>query len=44
MYKMKLPLILVFNKKDVVKEDFCFTWISDYEELQVIYIYNFTNL
>ena len=35
MYKMKLPLILVFNKNDVVKEDFCFAWINDYEELMV---------
>jgi GTPase SAR1 family protein len=35
MYKMKLPLILAFNKKDVVKEDQCLEWISDYEALQV---------
>ena len=31
MYKMKLPLILVFNKKDVVSEEQCFNWMSDYE-------------
>jgi hypothetical protein len=31
MYKMKLPLILVFNKKDVVNEEQCFNWMSDYE-------------
>ena len=31
MYKMKLPLILVFNKKDIVSEEQCFSWMSDYE-------------
>jgi len=35
MYKMKLPLILAFNKKDVVSEEQCFEWINDYESLQV---------
>jgi GTPase SAR1 family protein len=35
MYKMKLPLILAFNKKDVVKEDQCLEWINDFEALQV---------
>jgi GTPase SAR1 family protein len=35
MYKMKLPLLIVFNKKDVVKEDSCFEWISDFEAFQV---------
>lgn len=38
MYKMKLPLILAFNKKDVVSEEQCFEWINDYESLQVIYL------
>jgi GTPase SAR1 family protein len=31
MYKMKQPLIIVFNKKDIVSEDQCFGWMSDYE-------------
>ena len=31
MYKMKLPLILVFNKKDVVSEEMCFEWMRDYD-------------
>ena len=35
MYKMKLPLILAFNKKDVVREDQCLEWINDFEALQV---------
>jgi GPN-loop GTPase len=35
MYKMKLPLLVVFNKKDVVKEDCCFEWITDFEAFQV---------
>jgi GPN-loop GTPase len=35
MYKMKLPLLVVFNKKDVVKEDSCFEWITDFEAFQV---------
>ena len=38
MYKMKLPLILAFNKKDVVGEEQCFEWINDYESLQVVYL------
>ena len=37
MYKMKLPLLIVFNKNDVVSEEQCFTWIADYEEFQVKY-------
>ena len=28
---MKLPLILVFNKKDVVNEDMCFEWMTNYD-------------
>lgn len=35
MYKMRLPLVLAFNKKDVVSEDLCFEWMTDYESLQV---------
>ena len=34
MYKIKLPLIIIFNKKDVIKEDFCILWTKDYEELE----------
>jgi GTPase SAR1 family protein len=34
MYKMRLPMVLAFNKKDVEKEDKCFKWIKNYEELQ----------
>lgn len=36
MYKMKLPLLIVFNKKDIVSEEMCFNWIQDYESFQVI--------
>jgi GTPase SAR1 family protein len=35
MYKMRLPLVLAFNKKDVVSEEKCFDWISDFELFQV---------
>jgi hypothetical protein len=35
MYKMKLPLVIVFNKKDIISEEQCFNWISDYENFQV---------
>ena len=38
MYKMKLPLLIVFNKKDVVSESQCFEWINDYDAFQVNYI------
>jgi GTPase len=34
MYKIKLPMVVVFNKKDVVKEDFCVLWTKDYDELE----------
>jgi GTPase SAR1 family protein len=37
MYKMKLPLLIVFNKKDIVSETQCFEWISDYDAFQVKY-------
>lgn len=49
MYKMKLPLILVLNKKDLVNEDVCSSWILDYKELQAAldndssYISSFSN-
>lgn len=34
MYKMRSPLMLVFNKKDIENESKVFDWISDYETLQ----------
>lgn len=34
MYKMQLPLIIVYNKKDVVNEDLCVKWMKDYNLLQ----------
>jgi GTPase SAR1 family protein len=37
MYKMKLPLLIVFNKKDIVSETQCFEWISDYDAFQVLF-------
>ncbi len=36
MYKMKLPMILVFNKKDLCEDNKCFEWIYDFETLQVL--------
>jgi hypothetical protein len=35
MYKMKLPMIIVFNKKDLCIENKCNEWILDFESLQV---------
>jgi hypothetical protein len=35
MYKMKLPMIIVFNKNDLCTENKCNEWISDFETLQV---------
>jgi translation initiation factor IF-2 len=34
MYKMRLPLIIVFNKKDIEKENKVLEWVKDYESLQ----------
>ena len=34
MYKMKLPLILVFNKLDLVKENKVIEWLQDFQSLQ----------
>lgn len=34
MYKMRLPLVLVMNKADLVNPDYCVSWMKDYEELQ----------
>ena len=35
MYKMKLPMIIVFNKSDLCKENKCDEWITDFDSLQV---------
>lgn len=37
MYKMRLPLVIAFNKKDIEKEDTVFKWIKDYESLQLAF-------
>ena len=34
LYKTKLPMVLVFNKTDVQKEDFARDWMTDFESLQ----------
>jgi GTPase SAR1 family protein len=34
LYKMKLPLILVFNKIDIVKHDFALNWMRDFKAFQ----------
>lgn len=34
MYKMRLPMIVAFNKKDIKNESEVFDWINDYESLQ----------
>ena len=34
LYKTKLPMVLVFNKTDVQKEDFAREWMTDFESLQ----------
>ena len=34
MYKMKLPLLLVFNKVDIAKENKVIEWMQDYQSLQ----------
>lgn len=31
LYKTQLPMVVVFNKTDVVKGDFLFQWIDDFE-------------
>lgn len=30
-YKMKLPMIMVFNKEDTADKNKLFTWMKDYE-------------
>ena len=34
LYKTKLPMVLVFNKTDVKKEDFAREWMTDFESFQ----------
>lgn len=34
LYKTKLPMIIVFNKTDVTKEDFAREWMTDFEAFQ----------
>lgn len=34
LYKLKLPLIVVFNKIDVMKHDFAIKWMKDYDSFQ----------
>ena len=34
LYRTRLPLVVVFNKIDVVPHDFCVEWMQDYETFQ----------
>lgn len=34
LYRTKLPLVVCFNKTDVVSHDFCMEWMRDYEKFQ----------
>lgn len=34
LYKTKLPMVIVFNKTDVTKEDFAKEWMTDFESFQ----------
>ena len=36
MYKMKLPLLIVFNKADIAKDTKVIEWMDDYESLQKV--------
>lgn len=38
LYKTKLPMIIVFNKTDVKKEDFAREWMTDFEAFQTAII------
>lgn len=31
LYKMQLPMLVVFNKTDVTKHDFALEWMSDFD-------------
>lgn len=34
LYKTRLPLVLVFNKTDVVSHEFALEWMADFEAFQ----------
>lgn len=34
LYRTRLPLVVVFNKTDVVSHEFCLEWMRDYEAFQ----------
>lgn len=34
LYRTRLPLVVCFNKTDVVSHDFCMDWMRDYESFQ----------
>jgi hypothetical protein len=34
LYRTRLPLVICFNKSDVVSHDFCLEWMRDYEVFQ----------
>lgn len=34
LYRTRLPLVVVFNKIDIVPHDFCVEWMQDYEAFQ----------
>lgn len=34
LYRTKLPLVVAFNKSDVVSAEFCMEWMRDYEKFQ----------
>ena len=36
MYKMKLPLLIAFNKADIAKDSKVIEWMDDYESLQQV--------
>ena len=36
MYKMKLPLLIAFNKADIAKNSKVTEWMDDYESLQAV--------
>lgn len=36
LYKMKIPLILVLNKKDIADTNKIKEWIKDYEKYEVL--------
>ena len=36
MYKMKLPLLIAFNKADIAKDSKVTEWMDDYESLQAV--------